>query len=54
VRAGFSGHGMMHGLAAGRAIAERVICGGDRSTDLCQMGDWGGMDERPYEEWGIL
>jgi len=52
--AGISGHGMMHAPAAARAIAERVICGGDRSTDLGCMGYGRVIEERPYGERGIL
>lgn len=54
VCAGFSGHGMMHAPAAGRAIAERVIYGEDRSIDLARMGYQRVIDNQPYAERGIL
>lgn len=54
VCAGFSGHGMMHAPAAGRAIAERVIHGADRSIDLTRLGYQRVLDNRPYAERGIL
>jgi FAD-dependent oxidoreductase domain-containing protein 1 len=54
VCAGFSGHGMMHAPAAGRAIAERVIYGGDRSLDLGRLGYGRVVEGTPYRERGIL
>ena len=54
VCAGFSGHGMMHAPAAGRAIAERIVHGGDRSLDLSRLGYARVIEGRPYAERGIL
>ena len=54
VCAGFSGHGMMHAPAAGRAIAERIIYGEDRSIDLSRLGYRRVVERAPYAERGIL
>ncbi|NXK72158.1 FXRD1 protein, partial [Amazona guildingii] len=40
VAAGFSGHGLQHGLAAGRAVAELVLKGRYETLDLSRLG-WG-------------
>ena len=54
VCAGFSGHGMMHAPAAGRAIAERIVFGEDRSLDLARLG-YGRVERgEPYPEAGIV
>jgi glycine/D-amino acid oxidase-like deaminating enzyme len=53
VCAGFSGHGMMHAPAAGRAIAERIIHGEDRSIDLGRLGYRRVVENAPYPERGI-
>jgi FAD-dependent oxidoreductase domain-containing protein 1 len=54
VCAGFSGHGMMHAPAAGRAIAERIVFGADRSLDLSRLGYQRVLEGKPYAERGIL
>jgi glycine/D-amino acid oxidase-like deaminating enzyme len=54
VCAGFSGHGMMHAPAAGRAIAERIVHGEDRSIDLSRLGYRRVVQNLPYAERGIL
>ena len=53
VCAGFSGHGMMHAPAAGRAIAERIV-GRDPSMDLSRLGYARVVEGSPYAERGIL
>jgi hypothetical protein len=45
---------MMHAPAAGRAIAERVLFGTDRTIDLGRMGYQRVLDDKPYAERGIL
>jgi FAD-dependent oxidoreductase domain-containing protein 1 len=54
VCAGFSGHGMMHAPAAGRALAERIVHGEDRSIDLARFGYQRVLDNAPYPERGII
>jgi FAD-dependent oxidoreductase domain-containing protein 1 len=54
VCAGFSGHGMMHAPAAGRAVAERIVHGEDRSIDLARFGYQRVLDNAPYPERGII
>ena len=51
---GFSGHGIMHAPAAGRAIAELILDGGFQALDLSRFG-WSRVpEERPYAERGIV
>jgi glycine/D-amino acid oxidase-like deaminating enzyme len=52
--AGFSGHGMMHAPAAGRAIAELIVHGEYRSIDLKRLGYERVEANAPYAEAGIL
>lgn len=52
--AGFSGHGMMHAPAAGRAIAELILHGRYQTIDLTRLGYQRIIDQLPYPEQGIL
>lgn len=52
--AGFSGHGMMHAPAAGRAIAELLLQGSYQSLDLTRLGYERVEANVPYAEEGIL
>lgn len=52
--AGFSGHGMMHAPAAGRAIAELIVHGRFQTIDLTRFGYERIEQNTPYEEQGIL
>ena len=52
--AGFSGHGMMHAPAAGRAIAELIVHGSFRTLDLSRFGYERIERGEPYAEEGIL
>ena len=52
--AGFSGHGMMHAPAAGRAIAELVVHGRYQTIDLGRLGYERVEAGEPYAEEGIL
>jgi glycine/D-amino acid oxidase-like deaminating enzyme len=51
---GFSGHGMMHAPAAGRAIAELIVHGRFTTLDLSRLGYRRIVDNEPYAERGIL
>ncbi|MDP6786549.1 MAG: FAD-binding oxidoreductase [Rhodospirillales bacterium] len=51
---GFSGHGIMHAPAAGRALAELILDGGFQTLDLSRFG-WSRVPEaRPYRERSIV
>jgi glycine/D-amino acid oxidase-like deaminating enzyme len=52
--AGFSGHGMMHAPAAGRAIAELIAFGKFQTIDLTRLGYERVEANAPYPETGIL
>jgi glycine/D-amino acid oxidase-like deaminating enzyme len=54
VVAGFSGHGMMHAPAAGRAIAELIVRHRYESIDLSRFGYERVSRNEPYPERGIL
>lgn len=54
VAAGFSGHGMMHAPAAGRAIAELALHGRFATLDLSALGYARVQANRPYPERGIV
>jgi len=51
--AGFSGHGMMHAPAAGRAIAELIIGGRFETIDLAKFGYERVENNEPCRETGI-
>jgi glycine/D-amino acid oxidase-like deaminating enzyme len=54
VAAGFSGHGMMHAPAAGRAIAEMIVNGHQETIDLSRFSYARVEKNEPYRENGIL
>jgi len=54
VTAGFSGHGMMHAPAAGRAMAELIRLGRFETIDLTRLGYDRVLAGTPYAERGIL
>jgi glycine/D-amino acid oxidase-like deaminating enzyme len=54
VVSGFSGHGMMHAPAAGRAIAELIVHGRFETLDLSRLGYSRVVEGLPYAERGIL
>ena len=47
---GFSGHGLMHAPAVGRALAELIVHGSFQSLDLSRMGLQRIKDDQPYRE----
>ena len=51
---GFSGHGLMHAPAVGRALAELIVKGRFETIDLSRMGYQRVLDNAPYREKGIL
>ena len=51
---GFSGHGMMHAPAAGRAIAELIVDGRYATLDLARLGYERVLRNEPYAEAGIV
>lgn len=50
---GFSGHGLMHAPAVGRALAELVLHGEFQTLDLCRMGLARVLAGEPYRELTI-
>lgn len=54
VAAGFSGHGLMHAPAAGRALAGLILDGGFHTPDLARCGYARVVENRPYPERGII
>jgi glycine/D-amino acid oxidase-like deaminating enzyme len=54
VVSGFSGHGMMHAPAAGRAIAELIVHRRFETIDLLRFGYARVAANQPYAERGIL
>lgn len=51
---GFSGHGIMHAPAAGRALAELILDGGYGTLDLTRFGYARVRNNAPYRELGII
>ena len=54
VACGFSGHGLMHAPAVGRALAELILKGRYETIDLTRMGYRRVIDNAPYPETGII
>lgn len=54
VAGGFSGHGVMHAPATGRAVSELVLHGEYRTLDLSRFSYQRIIDNEPYAEGGIL
>jgi FAD-dependent oxidoreductase domain-containing protein 1 len=50
---GFSGHGMMHAPAAGRAIGELIVHQRYQTIDLSRLG-YARIANQPYAERGIV
>jgi FAD-dependent oxidoreductase domain-containing protein 1 len=50
---GFSGHGLMHAPAVGRALTELILHREYRTIDLTRMGYQRILDNAPYAETGI-
>ena len=50
---GFSGHGIMHAPAVGRALAELTLDGEFQTLDLSRMGCQRVLDDASYAEAGI-
>jgi FAD-dependent oxidoreductase domain-containing protein 1 len=50
VASGFSGHGVQHGPATGRAVAEMIRFGDYRTLDLTPLGYERVRDNRPMPE----
>lgn len=51
--AGFSGHGFMHALGVGRALAEHITTGNYQTVDLRNLGYQCVLDKKTYPELGI-
>jgi FAD-dependent oxidoreductase domain-containing protein 1 len=54
VACGFSGHGLMHAPAVGRALAELITKGRYETLDLGRMGYRRVLEGKPYREAGII
>lgn len=54
VACGFSGHGVMHAPAVGRAMAELVLEGASTTIDLARLTYQRVEDDEPYPELGII
>lgn len=53
VATGFSGHGLMHAPAVGRALTELILHGAFQTIDLSRMGLRRVFDNEPYRELTI-
>jgi glycine/D-amino acid oxidase-like deaminating enzyme len=53
IACGFSGHGLMHALGMGRALAELIVFGGYQTIDLERFGYQRVLEARPVTERGI-
>ena len=51
---GYSGHGIMHAPASGRALAELILDGAFQTLDLSAFGYGRVPAEKPYRERGIV
>jgi glycine/D-amino acid oxidase-like deaminating enzyme len=51
---GFSGHGLQHSPAVGRALSELVVHGGFRSLDLSRLGWARVLQNRPLHELNVV
>jgi len=54
VACGFSGHGLMHAPAVGRALSELILHGDFQTLNLSRMGTQRVIDNAPYAELGII
>ena len=54
VACGFSGHGLMHAPAVGRALAELITRNRFETIDLSRMGYRRVLEGKPYAETGII
>lgn len=52
--AGFSGHGLMHAPAVGRAVKEMILDGGFRSIDLSRLGWRRVVENQPLADDGPI
>jgi len=53
IATGFSGHGLMHAPAIGRAVAELIVHGSFQTIDLTRMGLARVFSNQPYAELAI-
>ena len=51
---GFSGHGVMHAPAVGRALSELALSGDFRTLDLTAFGIERVWNDEPYADIGII
>ena len=53
IATGFSGHGLQHAPAVGRALAELILDGGFQTIDLGRFTYQRILDATPYPERGM-